>query len=135
VATPTCLVSTTVTGTGDSRAASCADSCVPLISADRWTDRISLAPWAAASAYTSARNAGDGREVLTGRNSFSASATIAGVAPSGPSSYTVAPITTCSGTTTIPRRRAKSGGSEAVESVTTTALPDMSARLADHSPR
>ena len=68
--------------------------------------------------------AGAGRDVLTGRNSRSASATIAGVAPSAPSSYAVAPITTWSGTTTMPRAAASSGGSEAVESVTRT-VPGM----------
>ena len=119
-----------MTGTGDSRAAISADSWVPLISADRCTDRISVAPPAAASAYTSARYAGAGREVLTGRNSLSASATISGVAPPGPSSYTVAPITTWSGTTTMPRAPATSGGNDAVESVT-TAVPGMAGTLAD----
>ena len=63
--------------------------------------------------------AGAGRDVLTGLNSRSAFATVSGVAPSAPSSYTSAPITTCNGTTTIPRSAASSGGSVAVESVTT----------------
>src|SRR4029079_15898615 len=103
----------------------CADSWVPLISADRCTDRISVAPSAAAFSQTSSRYAAEGREVLTGRNSLSASATISGVASPGPSSYTVAPITTCSGTTTIARAGATQGGNEAVESVTTTAKPGM----------
>ena len=37
-----------VTGTGDSLAASWEDSTVPLSSPERWTDRISVAPSAAA---------------------------------------------------------------------------------------
>src|SRR3954452_3586823 len=43
-------------------------------------------------------------------------------------------MTTCRGTTTMPRSSATSAGSEAVESVTTTVLPAMRRRLADHSP-
>ena len=44
VATPTCRPSTGMTGTDASRAASCADSNVPLMSADRCTETISVAP-------------------------------------------------------------------------------------------
>src|SRR5680860_767235 len=48
VAMPSCLVSTTVTGTDASAAASWADSKVPLIWLDRWIDTISVAPPATA---------------------------------------------------------------------------------------
>jgi hypothetical protein len=58
--------------------------------------------------------------VLIGTNSRSAAATRSGVASSEPSSYASAPITTCSGTTMIPRAAATSSGRLAVESVTTT---------------
>ena len=61
---------------------------------------------------------GPGATCSTGLHSLSAVATSSGVAPSAPSSYTVAPITTCSGTTTMPRSAASSGGRLAVESVT-----------------
>ena len=97
---------------------------MPLISPDRCTDTIAVAPAAAACSYTSRTASGAGRDVDTGRNSRSASATSAGVAPSAPSSYDVAPITTWSGTTRIPRACVTSAGSEAVESVTIT-VPDM----------
>ena len=63
--------------------------------------------------------AGAGRDVLTGTHSRSASATVFGVAPpSTPSSYDFAPMTTCSGTTTMPRSSHTSRGNVAVESVT-----------------
>src|SRR3954464_12676257 len=55
---------------------------------------------------------------------------MAGVAPSEPSSWTSAPITTWSGTTTMPRLSASSGERLAVESVTTTT--GMDARLTRH---
>ena len=48
--------------------------------------------------------------MLTGTNSRSASATVSGVAPSVPSSYGVAPTTTCSGTTVMPWAAARSVG-------------------------
>ena len=60
------------------------------------------------------------RDVLTGTKSASALATSAGVAPSPPSSKTCAPMTTWSGTTTMPRSAAWSAGMLAVESVTMT---------------
>ncbi len=56
--------------------------------------------------------------MLTGFQARSASATFSGVASSLPSSYDAAPITTCNGTTVIPRACATSGGRDAVESVT-----------------
>ena len=48
VATPTCRLSTVVTGTEACCAASCADSKVPLISPDRWID-VPVPPEAKAS--------------------------------------------------------------------------------------
>ena len=117
---PTWRLSTGTTGIDASRAASWADSKVPLMSPEMWTETIDVAPSAAAFSKTSSISAGAGREVLTGRNSRSASATSSGVAPSAPSSYDVAPITTWSGTTTMPRASATSGGNDAVESVTST---------------
>ncbi len=56
--------------------------------------------------------------MLTGVQARSAAATFSGVASSLPSSYDAAPITTCNGTTVIPRACATSGGRDAVESVT-----------------
>ncbi len=44
---------------------------------------------------------------------------------STPSSYDVAPITTCSGTTAMPWRSTTSRGSMAVESVTSATVRDM----------
>ncbi len=64
------------------------------------------------------RNAnGPGREVLTGVQARSASATVAELTPD-PSSYDVPPITTCSGTTLMPCSCTTSSGRYAVESVT-----------------
>ena len=48
VATPTWRVSTANTGIDASPAASCADSKVPLMSPDRWTDTTAVAPSRAA---------------------------------------------------------------------------------------
>jgi hypothetical protein len=124
VPTPTCLVSTGTTGTAQSRAATWADSKVPLISPDRCTDTMASAPSATSPAYTSRKTSGAVREVLTGRNSFSATAIRAGEASSEVSSYAVAPMTTCRGTTVMPSRSASSGGRLAVESVTTTVVTD-----------
>ena len=57
--------------------------------------------------------------MLTGVHARRASASISGVAPpSTPSSYDVAPMTTCNGTTVMSRSAATPAGSEAVESVT-----------------
>src|SRR4051794_21642337 len=107
-----------MTGIDAWRAASCADSNVPLSSPDRWIDKTAVAPFDASRSYVSRNTAGVGRDVLTGSHSRSACAMVAGVAWSVPSSYDVAPITTCNGTTAMPRSRAVATGNEAVESVT-----------------
>src|SRR3954462_15814185 len=57
-------------------------------------------------------------------------AMVCGVASgSTPSSYAEAPMTTCRGTTVMPRCSTTAGGSKAVESVTSATVPDMGGRL------
>ena len=91
-----------VTGTGALLAASCADSSVPLISPDRWTARISSTPSSASRRKSAENAAGAGRDVLTAVFEARAAAISSGVVPGSPSSSSSLPITTRSGTTTIP---------------------------------
>ena len=101
--------STTRSGTGDSLAASRADSTVPDICDDRCTDTTASQPRSAAAVYACSSVAGPGRDVVTGCHERSASATMPGDAPE-PSSYDVPPMTTCSGTTSMPCSRTSSAG-------------------------
>ena len=68
--------STTSVRTGDSFAARAADSTVPDIRDERWTDTTPSQPRSAARAYASANAAGPGRDVVTGVHARSASATV-----------------------------------------------------------
>jgi hypothetical protein len=60
------LESTTSVGTGDSRAASTADSNVPDMAAEMCRDTIESAPASAAATYASSSSCGLGRDVETG---------------------------------------------------------------------
>ena len=118
-------------GTGDSSAASRADSTVPDSCADRCTETTASQPAVrrALVGREERRRAGPRRGDRRQRRS--ASATVARRRPRSPSSYDVPPITTCSGTTPTPLPRTSSAGRDAVESVTTATrdCSDMAVRL------